>query len=145
MADRALYLLFIKRELERRGVPDVTELLSEAVYNYGKHKAHGRSFASPREFLNYISNPVSSVVMDAVVLEDTDDRAILRERYCPLYSAWKAAGCSVAEIRQLCQIADWVDKGLVGDSPITVEFGGNMQELGEYCQMTMTPKRADSR
>ncbi len=140
MRDRALYLLFIKREMEKSGIQDVEKILSDAVFNYGKFKAKDKLFQTPRAFLNIISSPLSTLVMKGKVIKDSENEAILKEEYCPLYQAWKEAGCKVQEISQLCRIADCVDIGMVDKSPIEVEFGGNMPEKGEYCQMRITLK-----
>ncbi len=140
MADRALYLLFIKRELEKSKAVDVDSILSRAVFAYGKYKGRGKVFASADEFLDTICTPISQHVMDAKVLQKSEQRVVLREHYCPLYRAWKEAGCDQNEITGLCRIADWVDRGMIDNSPLNVEFSGNMQEKGQYCQMDITLK-----
>ncbi len=135
MANRALYLLFIKRELEKNGIPDVEKLLARAIFAYGKYKGRGKVFHNAVDFLDTIGTPLSKIVMDAEILEKSKKQVVLREHYCPLHTAWKEAGCDPKEITQLCRIADWVDKGMITDSPLHVVFSGNMPEKGEYCQM----------
>ena len=139
--DRALYLLFIKRQLEKEGVKNVEEILSKAIYMYGKYKARNQDLSTPVKFLENVYDPVSVAVMEAKVLEKSKERVHLKEHYCALYQAWKEAGCSVSEIKQLCRIADWVDHAMVEDFPIKVKFGGNMQEKGEYCQMIIESEK----
>ncbi len=140
MADRALYLLFIKRELEKSKVTDVDSILSRAVFAYGKYKGRGKVFCTADEFWDTICTPISQHVMGAEILQKSKQRVILREHYCPLYQAWKEAGCDQDEITQLCRIADWVDRGMIDNSPLNIEFSGNMQEKGQYCQMDITLK-----
>jgi len=140
MRDRALYLLFIKREMEKTDIPNVEAILAKAIYSYGKYKSKGKEFKTPKAFINLISNPLSNLVMEGKVVEESEEEIILRENYCPLYQAWKEAGCSTEEIVRLCRIADWVDIGMIDSSPISVEFCGNMPEAGEYCQMKITKK-----
>lgn len=135
MKDRALYLLFIKRQLETEGVEKVEEKLSQAIYQYGKYKARGMDLSTPPKFLENVYNPISIAVMEAELIENNEKKLHLRESCCPLYEAWKEAGCGIEEIKTLCRIADWVDKAMVEDYPIKVTFGGNMQEKGEYCEM----------
>jgi len=135
MRDRALYLLFIKRQLEREGIDNIEKILSKAIYMYGKYKVRDKDLSTPAKFFENVYDSVSVSVMEAEILEKGEKRLNLKECYCPLYEAWKEAGCSVSEIKQLCRIADWVDKAMVEDFPIKVKFGGNMQEKGEYCQM----------
>jgi len=137
MGDRALYLLFIKRELEKVGIQGVEAILHRAIRAYGQYKTGGRVFASPRDFLDFIFTTRSQKVMIGQVLENSDEQAVLREHYCPLYQAWKHAGCSVDEIKQLCGIADGVDLGMTENSPLEIEFGGEMATIGNYCQMAI--------
>lgn len=51
-------------------------------------------------------------VFEMKVIESTDDTLYLDFHYCPLVKAWQKAGCSDAEIAELCDIAMCGDHGI---------------------------------
>jgi hypothetical protein len=65
----------------------------------------------------------------------TDDNFDVDFHYCPLVSAWQKEGCSVEEMKRLCDFAMWGDRGIaerfgcVLDLPKTIAAGDGVCEI----------------
>ena len=103
---------------ERLGEREAVELMSEAIYNFGKEKSRrnysekaqsgdlaqaAREFASP--------DPVKQHQFAPRIVSLADDEAVIAMSKCPLVDEWRAMGLPDKEVETLCRIAHSVDFG----------------------------------
>jgi hypothetical protein len=103
---------------KRLGEAQAVDLMSEAIYNFGKEKARrnysakaqsgdlaqaAREFASP--------DPVKQHQFAPRVVTLTPEEAVIHMSKCPLVDEWKAMGLSARDVETLCNVAHSVDFG----------------------------------
>jgi len=103
---------------KRLGEAQAADLMSEAIYNFGKEKSRrnysekaqagdlaqaAREFASP--------DPVKQHQFAPRVVSLTSEEAVIALSKCPLVDEWRAMGLSDRDVETLCNIAHSVDFG----------------------------------
>jgi len=103
---------------KRLGEAQAVDLMSEAIYNFGKEKSRrnysekaqsgdlaqaAREFASP--------DPVKQHQFAPRIVSLTPEEAVIAMSKCPLVDEWKAMGLPAGDVETLCRVAHSVDFG----------------------------------
>jgi len=103
-----LFLVLRKRLGEREAV----DLMSEAIYNFGREKStrnysevarSGDLAQAAREFAS--PDPVKQHQFAPRVVSLTPDEAVIAMSKCPLVDEWRAMGLTDEDVATLCRIA----------------------------------------
>ena len=116
---RAAVYAHLYRVLKKRlGEQAAIDLMSEAIFEYGKEKStknySGRARggdlrAAAAEFAS--PDPVKEHQFAPRVVSETDDEVVIAMSGCPLVDEWREMGLSPDEIATLCRISRAVDHG----------------------------------
>jgi len=103
---------------KKLGEAQAVDLMSEAIYNFGKEKS-GRNYSekarsgdleqAAREFAS--PDPVKQHQFAPRVVSLTPDEAVLAMSKCPLVDEWRAMGLPDKDVETLCRVAHSVDFG----------------------------------
>jgi hypothetical protein len=103
---------------KRLGEAQAIDLMSEAIYNFGKEKSRrnysakaqsgdlaqaAREFASP--------DPVKQHQFAPRIVSLTPEEAVIHMSKCPLVDEWKTMGLPARDVETLCNVAHSVDFG----------------------------------
>ncbi|MEA5050357.1 MAG: L-2-amino-thiazoline-4-carboxylic acid hydrolase [Oscillospiraceae bacterium] len=117
---RAFWLYLLCDEAKKRGL-DPLDFGSDAVrrcgLSQGAELVRKGGTDSLRGLRKTLFTKPAQLVFEMDVLESTDDRLSIDFHYCPLVKSWQKAGCTDAEIADLCDIA------MCGDHAIGDTYG----------------------
>ena len=142
-----LFLVLRKRLGEREAV----DLMSEAIYNFGKEKSRrnyseqaqagdlaqaAREFASP--------DPVKQHQFAPRIVSLTPEEAVIHMSKCPLVDEWKAMGLAERDVATLCNISHSVDFGTwEGALRYELHFEGTRGAGCEDCILRVKKPKAE--
>lgn len=132
--DRGSYLLYIYRQLQKSGVENAKEILCQAISEWGKAKACANPVSTPCSFIQKLENGNLPEIYQRNVLQSDAQLAKMEMHYCPLVSAWKAAGATPQELRDLCDIASEGDYSSVGPN-LKLTFDQRLADGADCCFM----------
>lgn len=132
-----LFLVLRRRLGEREAV----DLMSEAIYSYGREKSarnysgaarSGDLAQAAREFAS--PDPVKQHQFAPRVVSLTADEALIAMAKCPLVDEWRAMELPDEDVETLCRIAHSVDFGTwEGALGCALSFEGTRGEGREEC------------
>jgi hypothetical protein len=125
----------------RLGEEQAIDLMSEAIYNYGKDKS-GREFSAgalggdlreaAAEFAS--PDPVKQHQFAPRIVAESDGEVLIAMSGCPLVDEWLEMGLSPDRIATLCRIARAVDHGTwEGALGCELRFEGTRAEGRDEC------------
>lgn len=136
---------------ERLGEAASVELMSEAIYNFGREKSRrnyseraqggdleqaAREFASP--------DPVKQHQFAPRIVSLSPGEAVIAMSGCPLVDEWRAMGLPDKDVETLCKVAHAVDFGTwEGALRCKLSFEGTRGEGRDECVLRIGKARAD--
>ncbi len=114
----AVYAHLFKVLKNRLGEPQAIDLMSEAIFNYGREKSTRNYSAGARggdlrqaaaEFA--APDPVKQYQFAPRIVSECDDEVVIAMSGCPLVDEWRDMGLPPEEIETLCRVARAVDHG----------------------------------
>ncbi|HEY5995519.1 MAG TPA: L-2-amino-thiazoline-4-carboxylic acid hydrolase [Candidatus Deferrimicrobiaceae bacterium] len=114
----AVYAHLFKVLKGRLGEQQAIDLMSEAIYNYGKDKSGSEFSAEARggdlreaaaEFAS--PDPVKQHQFAPRIVAESDEEVLIAMSGCPLVDEWRGMGLPQDEIATLCRISRAVDHG----------------------------------
>ena len=140
--DRATYLFFLLKEMERAVGPEEAERLAgQAVYRYGQTKGQRMgSLDTPADFIAHQMRPGRQEIFDKEAIEAGEARGEIRFHYCPLVEAWERLGATPEEISRLCDVAMQGDHGMLSHTPMALELPRSIARGDAYCQLILELK-----
>ncbi|MEA4911258.1 MAG: L-2-amino-thiazoline-4-carboxylic acid hydrolase [Oscillospiraceae bacterium] len=115
---RAFWLYLLCDEAKKRGL-DPLDFGSEAVRRCGLSQGSSLVRSGGTDSLTGLRRTLftkpAQLVFEMDILKSTPDALHIDFHYCPLVKAWQNAGCSDAEIADLCDIAMCGDHA-IGDA-----------------------------
>ena len=140
-----LFLVLRKRLGEREAV----DLMSEAIYNFGREKStrnyserarSGDLAQAAREFAS--PDPVKQHQFAPRVVSLTPEEAVLAMSKCPLVDEWRAMGLPDKDVETLCRVAHSVDFGTwEGALRCTLCFEGTRGQGKDECVLRVKKAR----
>jgi hypothetical protein len=140
-----LFLVLRKRLGEREAV----DLMSEAIYNFGREKStrnysekarSGDLAQAAREFAS--PDPVKQHQFAPRVVSLTPDEAVIAMSKCPLVDEWRAMGLPEKDVETLCRVAHSVDFGTwEGALGCALCFEGTRGEGKDECVLRVKKTR----
>ena len=75
------------------------------------------------------------------LVENTDDKGILKFHTCPLNEAWKEHGLTKEERKEICRLACYGDYGRVDCAQnVQLDFAQKCAHDDEVCELVFTRK-----
>jgi hypothetical protein len=134
--DRATWFALLYRAF-KDALPEkeVERLARKAIFEFGRMKAQNdpQDF-SPRAWVEKHVAKGSSLVFDSDV-EINEAGAVQRMKFCALVDAWKAMGCTPAEIDLFCDIAMEGDRGRADAHGVRMELEERIGRGDRYCNL----------
>jgi hypothetical protein len=144
LKNRAKIYVHIYRELLKEiGRDKAVELLKRALYARGREKGEQLASKIGKPDLHKLAAAFmeGDVEMDAfgheIVQEHSGD-VLLRLNRCPLVDAWKEAGLTPDEQRDLCDIAYQVDFGKFETAGYRLTFNCRIADSCKSCDLKVT-------
>ncbi|MGE5247321.1 MAG: L-2-amino-thiazoline-4-carboxylic acid hydrolase [Verrucomicrobiota bacterium] len=142
-----LFLVLRKNLGEKQAV----DLMSEAIYNYGREKSQ-RSYSekarqgdlgqAAREFAS--PDPVKQHQFAPRIVSLTPEEAVIAMSRCPLVDEWRAMGLPDHDVETLCNVAHAVDFGTwEGALRCTLCFDGTRGEGRDECVLRIRKAGTD--
>ena len=140
--DRATYLFFLLKEMEKAVGPEEAERLAgQAVYRYGQTKGQRMApLDTPADFIAHQMRPGRQEIFDKEAIEAGEARGEIRFHYCPLVEAWERLGATPEEISRLCDVAMQGDHGMLSHTPLALELPHSIARGDAYCQLILKLK-----
>ena len=79
-------------------------------------------------------------VFEMELVEETDERGLLRFHYCPLAATWRSMGLPEEEVAELCRLACYSDFARADSANVNLEFGAQIGRGDDTCDLVFTPK-----
>lgn len=138
---RAQWLYFLLTEAEKNGVDP--EFAKKAIFNCGCLKK-----LSPED-LSHFREIYTSVFEDMPpifeqVAEVTDKELLLKMYYCPLVAGWKKVTDDEEEIKQLCDIAMYGDRGMFSTEGLQFNLESTIADGCECCTVRVVNTTCDN-
>jgi hypothetical protein len=144
LQNRARIYIHIYRELSKEvGKGKAAEIMKRALYARGKEKGEllVSRLGKPDLHKMAVAFAEGKTDMDAFgheVVQEHSDFIILRLNRCPLAEAWKEAGLTPEEQKDLCDIAYQVDFGKFEAAGFKLAFTCRIANAGKSCDMKVT-------
>lgn len=137
--DRATWFYLLIKAAEKQGT-DVEKMAEEAITEFGRIKGRAMGPAKdPGDFVVKLSTGHANRAFAMEIAEQSEEKGVLKFRYCALVESWKKHGCSPEEVAKLCKLARCGDYGVVSCSPgLKLEFPHLLSEGDEYCELMVT-------
>lgn len=138
---RGLSLFFIFNELKKKmDAREAADLMFDGIFKAGK-LLRGMMGVSPedlsaeqfREKL-FGAEADSQYLFKPEVLEEKEDQFTVKLHDCAVRAAWKMAGASPEEVRQMCRIGDAMTFGMIdGGFKLITTYPESHTDLCVYC------------
>jgi hypothetical protein len=144
LKNRARIYIHIYRELSKElGRDRAIEVLKRALYARGKEKGEQLAAKIPTPDLHQLAIAFveGDVAMDAFgheIVQEGADSVLLRLNHCPLVDAWKEAGLTAEEQKDLCDIAYQVDFGKFEKAGYRLVFNCRIADACKSCDLKVT-------
>jgi hypothetical protein len=139
--DRATWFYLLLKASKKQGA-DIEKIAEEAITTFGKAK--GKKFGevnSPLDFIKKLSCGHARQAFAMEEYEGTEEKGVLRFKYCALVESWKKLGLTDKELSELCRLARYGDYGVISNfEDLKLEFGKLLSEGDEYCELIVTNK-----
>ena len=142
--NRAKIYIHIYRELSKEvGREKTIEILKRALYARGREKGLqlGARIAKPDLHELAVAFMEGSADMDAFgheIVQEHSNYVLLRLNRCPLVEAWKEAGLTPDEQKDLCDIACQVDFGKFETAGYKLGFNCRIADNCKSCDLKVT-------
>ena len=144
LKNRARIYVHIYRELSKEvGREKAVDILKRALYARGEEKGTQLAARIGKPDLHKLANIFveGKGVMDAFgheIVQEHPDYVLLRLNQCPLVEAWKEAGLSPEETKQMCNLAYQVDFGKFEAAGYKLSFNCRIADRCESCDLKVT-------
>ena len=136
---RATWMYLLMDEAKKRGL-DWYDFARAAILRCGR--LHGdikfHREQDLEKFGKAFANGDVINIFEMDVQEASKDRLYIEFHYCPLLAAWKKAGATDEECKDLCEIAMDGDRGIIEACPgLRFTLGDTIAKGGDVCQITV--------
>lgn len=137
---RATWFYLLQQAAKEEGA-DFDAIAKKAIFRAGKLSAQkiGKC-TTPQEFFDGLCNKNNVLAFAMEEVKMGENQGIYRFHKCALCDAWKALGCTPAEIGHLCKLAMAGDYGIVSEYPLDLKFNCTIGDGADYCEMVITKK-----
>lgn len=139
--DRATWFYLLLKAAKEQNV-DIDKLAKDSITYFGILK--GRNFgevATPGEFVDKLAQGHAFHAFEMNKIEGSEQKGVLRFKYCALVESWKKLGCNGSEIAELCRLARNGDYGVASCFPkLELKFNKLLSEGDEYCELEVINK-----
>ena len=144
LKNRAIIYTHIYRELSKEiGREKAIEILKRALYARGEEKGSQLAARIGKPDLHELAIAFveGNAEMDAFgheIVQEHTDHVLLRLNRCPLVDAWKEAGVTPEEQRDLCDIAYQVDFGKFEKAGYRLSFNCRIADHCKSCDLKVS-------
>ncbi len=144
LKNRAKIYVHIYRELSKEvGREKAVEILKRALYARGREKGEqlAAKIGKPDLHRLAIAFVEGDAAMDAFgheIVQEHSDYVLLRLNRCPLVNAWKEAGLTPGEQKDLCDIAYQVDFGKFETAGYRLAFNCRIADSCNSCDLKVS-------
>lgn len=141
IGERAIWFYLLMKEAKEQGAnPD--EICKKAIYKFGNMRGQKYSVANtPGKMAEMLYNSKGQKVFEMELVENTDEKGVLKFHGCPLVKAWKEYGVPLEERKEICRLACYGDYGRVDCAQgVKLEFKQKCAHDDEVCELVFTRK-----